>query len=341
MKLLKSALAIIGTAGLLLGTPAVEPAEAAEIEWKMHLVWVPTRQEVVSANKYIERVNARTGDKFQITAFTGGSLGVKDADMLRILPPGNVIQMTMLYPGYVARDAPELAYALPEGVLKTAEDIVTALPVLDSIFGPSFAGWGIKYLGTFVSPDKTINIYCKESLNTLEQLRTKKLRVWGKTLVDTFSKLGVAATIIPQNDMYVAMQTGVVDCATYYPGAANTLSLHEIAPYWSFLSHYAVPIPLIVSQSAWDALPADVQAVLTEEADKLVAELAENFLAGNYELAEGEKYNSLGGVQLEAFPAADQAAFTAAAIEVWEATAKELGEPVLGNQKRLAEALAK
>lgn len=339
MKAFKAALAIAGTAGLLLGSLAPEPARAAETEWRMHLVWVPARQEVVSANTFIERVNARTGERFTLTAFTGGSLGVKDQDMLRILPQGNVIQATMLYTGYVSRDAPDLAYALPEGVLAQAEDVVTALPLLDEAFGTGFERWGIKYLGTFISPDKSISIYCKEPVNSLEELRTKKLRVWGKALADSFAKIGVSATIIPQNDMYVALQTGVVDCATYYPGAANTLSLHEVAPYWSFLSHYAVPIPLIVSQRAWDELPADVQGVLSEEAERLVAELSDNFLAGNYELAEGEKYNSLGGVQLDPFPLADQQAFTAAAFEVWQETAAELGDPLLSNQQRLAAAL--
>lgn len=339
MRAMKAALALVGAAGMLMGAATVQPAPAAEIEWKMHMVWVPSRQEVVSATEWVKRVNERTGDKFEITMFPGGALGVKDQDMLRVLPPGNVIQVTMLYPGYVARDAPELAYALPEGVLGEAEDIVEIMPHLDEIFSAAFEEWDVKYLATFVSPDKTINIYCKEPVNSLEQLRDRKLRVWGKTLADTFAKLDVSATIIPQNDMYVALQTGVVDCATYYPGAANTLSLHEVTPYWSFLSHYAVPIPLIVSQSAWDELPADVQTVLQEEATKFAAELNEAFLAGNYELAEAEKFDSLGGENLEPFPEADQEAFTAAAIEVWEETAAELGEPVLTNQKNVSEAL--
>ncbi len=339
MRVLNTALALVGAIGMMVGTAAVQPAPAAEIEWKMHMVWVPTRQEVVSGTKWVERVNARTGDKFQITLYSGGALGVKDQDMLRILPPGNVIQATMLYPGYVSRDAPELAFALPEGVLGEAEDIVTIMPELDVIFGEAFAKWNVKYLATFVSPDKTINIYCKEPIESLEALREKKLRVWGKTLADTFAKLDVSATIIPQNDMYVALQTGVVDCATYYPGAANTLSLHEVTPYWSYLSPYAVPIPLIVSQSAWDALPADIQGILLEEAHLLAAELNEAFLAGNYELAEGEKFNSLGGQELGDFPEADQAAFTAAARAVWAETTEALGEPSLSNQKTVSEAL--
>jgi len=340
MRAMHAALALVGAAGMLLGAATARPSMAAEIEWKMHLVWVPSRQEVVEAKTWVDRVNERTGDKFHIEMFPGGALGVKDPDMLRILPPGNVIQATMLYPGYVSRDAPELAYSLPEGVLGEAEDIVAIKPLLDDVYETAFNKWGIKYLATFISPDKTINIYCKEPVKSLDDLRDRKLRVWGKALADTFAKLDVSATIIPQNDMYVALQTGVVDCATYYPGAANTLSLQEVTPYWSYLSAYAVPIPLIVSQKAWAELPADVQAILSEEAEKLSAELADAFVAGNYELAEAEKFDAAGGQKLEDFPVADQEAFTAAAIEVWKETAAEIGDPLKSNQQTVAEKLA-
>ena len=141
--------------------------------------------------------------------------------------------------------------------------------------------------------------------------------------------------------MYIALQTGVVDCATYYPGAANTLSLQEVAPHWSFLSHYAVPIPLIISQRAWGTLPADVQAILTEEADRMVKELSANFLAGSYEAAEGKKFDSRGGKMLEPFPQVDQAAFTNAAASVWADMSKNLGGQVLENYNALVGVLHK
>src|SRR3712207_9375983 len=96
-------------AGGLLGAAGGPTAYGAETEWKMHLVWVPTRMEVKEAERWANAVNEATGDKFEVKLFPGGSLGIKDTDMLRILPPGNVIQATMLYPGYVSRDAPDIA----------------------------------------------------------------------------------------------------------------------------------------------------------------------------------------------------------------------------------------
>jgi len=331
--------ALLGVLGALAAMGDVAPVSAADIEWRTHLVWVPTRQEAQAVTTLAERINARTGDKFQMTVFPGGSLGIKDPDMLRILPPGNVIQATMISTNYVARDSPELAYALPEGVLQTMEDFATIRPTLEQVYAKEFEKFGIKVLNILLPPDRTMDVFCKMPVNTLEELRTKKLRVWGAFLVDAFAEVGVSATVIPQNDMYMALQTGVVDCATYYPGPANTLSLQEVTPYWSNIANYAATLVFIVSQSAWDKLPADVQTIITEESDKLAKELIANFLRGDYDKAQGDKFNAAGGKQLDPFPAEDREAFYQAALSIWERDATQKGGDMATNRETLLQAL--
>ncbi|TDA93150.1 C4-dicarboxylate ABC transporter substrate-binding protein, partial [Halomonas marinisediminis] len=88
-----------------------------------------------------------------------------------------------------------------------------------------------------------------EPVRTLDDLRTKKLRVWSGDQVETFTKLGVAAQIVGQTELYVALQTGVVDCAVYPALFAHTISLHEVTDYASYLYPVAgVPYVLGVSE---------------------------------------------------------------------------------------------
>jgi TRAP-type C4-dicarboxylate transport system substrate-binding protein len=314
-------------------------AHAAETEWKMHVVWVATRPEAKEAAAWADRVNARTTGKLKIVVHAGGSLGAKDADMLRLLPSGRAIQATMLYPGYVARDAPELAFLLPEGVLASPTDVVKLMPHMSGVYERIFSRWEVKYLATFLSPEQVLGVFCKNPVATLDALRKVKLRVWNKALIETFSKLGVASSVIPQNDMYMAMQTGVVDCALYSAGSANTLSLHEVAPNWSYLGVSVLPINLIVSQKAWQALPADVQAVLQEEATRMQAELLKDFTGGQYSAAEEQRFQAAGGKRLADFPVAEQRAFNASAREVWEETSRGLGDAAVKNKAELSKAL--
>lgn len=331
--------ALAGALGTLSVAGAPAPAAAADIEWRTHLVWVPTRQESIAVKTLAERINARTGSKFEMKIFPGGALGIKDPDMLRILPPGNVIQATLLSTNYVARDSPELANALPEGVLQTAEDYAKIRPALEGVYAKEFKKFGIKVLNILLPPDRTMDIFCKQPINSLEELRKKKLRTWGAFLVDTYAQIGVSATVIPQNDMYMAMQTGVVDCATYYPGPANTLSLQEVAPYFANITNYSATLVFIVSQAAWNKLPADVQAIITEESDKLAKELIANFLKGEYDKAQIAKFLAAGGKQLDPFPKADRDAFWKGALAVWEKNATEKGGAMAANREALLKAL--
>ena len=114
------------------------------------------------------------------------------------------------------------------------------------------------------------SIFCREEpVNSLEKLRTKKLRVWSNDQVQTFTKLGVSAQIIGQNDLYVALQTGVVDCAVYPALFAHTISLNEVTKYASYLYPVAgVPYVLGASKGSWENLSdSERQAISTAAAN--------------------------------------------------------------------------
>ena len=100
------AAAVAGTATF--GMAGSDPADAAETNWKMHIVWVPARPEAQAYQQFADKVTKEAGDALDMTLFTSGSLGIKDADMLRILPRGNIIQAAGLYPGYLTRDKPAI-----------------------------------------------------------------------------------------------------------------------------------------------------------------------------------------------------------------------------------------
>ena len=76
------------------------------------------------AKRFADMVNEKAAGKLKIDLHQGGTLGVKDVDMLRILPAGNVIQIAGLYPGYMTRDVPEYASTLPPGVVKEPAKMV-------------------------------------------------------------------------------------------------------------------------------------------------------------------------------------------------------------------------
>ncbi|WP_108662188.1 TRAP transporter substrate-binding protein DctP [Acuticoccus kandeliae] len=341
-KALTGALATVVVAGTAAFATMADttPAAAADTNWKMHIVWVPARPEAQAYQSFVDTVNAEAGDQLEITLFPSGSLGVKDADMLRFLPRGNIIQAAGLYPGYLTRDQPEYAFTLPPGVIAQPETLQEILPELRTIYEKTYDAAGIELLGFIGHAVRDTHIMCKEPVNTLEELRGKKLRVWEQFHVDVFKKLGVSAQIIGQNDLYVAMQTGVVDCAVYPIGLAITVSLQEVAPYASYLFPYVLhPLNLIASKTAFDALPPEAQQVVRDAAAKAEAASFESYLSGVNDEKALEVFKADGGTLLDPFPEADQAAFVEAARETWKALAEGGGESAKANYETISGAI--
>jgi TRAP-type C4-dicarboxylate transport system substrate-binding protein len=303
------------------------PATADPVNWKMHIVWVPAREEAKAYQKFVDLVNERAKGKLAIQMFPGGSLGVKDVDILRVLPPGNVIQIAGLYPGYMTRDEPEYGVTVPPGVIDKADNLVKALPTLTNIYQTTYDKWGIKLLGYVAHPVRDTHMYCKEPINTLAGLKGKKVRVWEKFQADTLASLGISAQVIGQNDLYFAMKTGVVDCAVYPIGHANTVSLQEVAPNASYLFPYVLhPLNLIVSKKAFDALPADVQKIVQDAAAEVQRSTIDSYVKGEYDKTAVAEFQKKGGKLLAPFSAADQATFQKAALTTWEKSANEVGK---------------
>jgi len=325
--------------GLAMAMPAL-PALAQQVEWKMHLVWVPAREEVAGYQKFADLVNQRSQGKLKITVYPGGSLGVKDVDMLRVLPAGNVIQAAGLYPGYVTRDVPEFAVTMPAGEIKDAKELAKALPALTKIYNETYDRFGVKLLGYVMSGDREGHIFCKEPLNSYAQLKSKKLRVWDKFHVQTFTALGVSAQIVGQNDLYLALQTGVVDCAVYTIGFANTISLHEVAPHSAYLFPYLVqPLGIVVSKKAYEALSPEVQKIMQNAADEVQKETVAAYLRGEFEKRVAALFKQKGGKQGAPFSAADQAAFQKAEHDSWVRGAKEIGNKPFINREAILKAI--
>lgn len=316
-------------------------AIAAPVEWKMHVVWVPSRPEAVSMKEFADKANELSAGTLKISVFDSGSLGVKDPDMLRVLPSGSTIQAAGLSPAYLTRDLPELPYALPVGVLPAPDDALKVAAPLEKIYREIYARHGIRLLGLVTSPVRNSHIWCKEPINSLSGLKGKKVRVWGKFQVDTFSKLGIAGQIVPQNDMYLALQTGVVDCAAYALAFGKTISLQEVAKNVAYLHPYSeAPLAVIVSESSYNALPEKARRALDEAGKWIMARTEEQFRQGAVLEQQAAADMKAAGVTVMAdFSKEDQDAYRKASIEVWLAVSKSLGARGVANYEAVSGAL--
>jgi TRAP-type transport system periplasmic protein len=148
--------------------------------------------------------------------------------------------------------------------------------------------------------------------------------------------------VVGQNDLYLAMKTGVVDCAVYPIGFANTISLQEVAPYAAYLFPYVLhPLNLIVSKKSFEALSPDVQKIVQDAAQQVQQETVASYVKGDFDKIATAEFLQKGGKLLPPFSAADQAAFQKAARDVWEREAKAIGPKAQQNREAVLKAISR
>lgn len=315
-------------------------AQATELRFNNPLP--ESRVETRELMKFAEDVGKNSGGAVTIKMYNGGSLGLKDADLLQVLPKG-AVDMSLLWANYVTRDAPALGLALVQGTIGTVDELKRALPVVRQIYDDEFKDWGITAVGYLAIPMLEASIFCRDQpVKTLADLKTRKLRVWAKEQVAAFKRLGVAAQIIGQADLYVAMKTGVVDCAVYPAVYAHTVNMHEVAKYGAFLYPMpSGPYALGMATTKWNALPPAQRAAITKAADDTWTRSNEYSADHQRDLAAREELKKKGVTWLGDFPEADRKQFLDAVSATWADLATEAGGKAPAYRERVLKAMGR
>jgi len=333
--LLRSAAAVL----IVLGGSA---AAQAQVEWKFNNSYAPTRPESAHIRAFAADVEKRTGGRMKISVSEGGALGLKDADALRFMQVGTP-ELGFIWPPFLGRDAPALANLYVYGLVSTAEEHLKALPALKAVMKEALNKANIEVPGFLGFSIVDATLFCREPVRTLDELKRKKLRVGSREQVETFKRLGVAAQIVPQNELYAALQTGVVDCALYAPRFANSISLHEVAKHVTPTGFPFPPVPyaLMAHKGKWAALPADLKKGFLEAVTEL-ERVSFNFDGDlSAEKAARDKLASQGVTWHPPLPTADRTALRNSALTTWDVLAKEAGGDAAAYRQRILEALPK
>lgn len=312
----------------------------AQTEWKFNNSYAPTRPESAQIRAFAADVEKRTAGKMKISVSEGGALGLKDADALRFMQVGTP-EMGFIWPPFIGRDAPALANLYVYGLVANADEHLKALPALKDVLKEGIAKWNIEVPGFLGFSIVDAALFCREPVRTLDELKRKKLRVGSREQIETFKRLGVAAQIIPQNELYAAMQTGVVDCALYAPRFAQTISLQEVAKHVTPTGFPFPPAPyaLLAHKGKWSALPADLKKGVLDAVAEL-ERVSFNFDGdAAAEKTAREKLQSQGVSFLPVLPAADRTALRKSALETWDMLAKETGGEAVAYRQRILQAL--
>lgn len=188
-------------------------------------------------------------------------------------------------------------------------DKVVSGPAFEALKAPAQKK-GFQLLGIYSSGIR--HIMTREPITRIEDLKGRKIRTMQNPIhLEAFKAFGANATPMAYNELYGALQTGVVDGAE----AANTnysaQKFYEVAKNWALVGWLNLTAPVVISEKKFQSLPVDIQAALIKAGLESAVEERKIVVATDQPLLDGVKAR---GVNVT-FP--DPAPFRAAAQPVY------------------------
>ena len=133
----------------------------------------------------------------------------------------------------------------------------------DFLNEPEELGLGVR--GIFYGEEGFRHFFSKTPVSSMEDLKGMKIRVSEDPIMTGMVEgLGASPTVVAMNELYSALQTGVVDAAEQPIANYKANAFNEVANNVILDGHTLGAVEVIISDAAWAKLSADQQAAVTE-----------------------------------------------------------------------------
>ena len=311
----------------LLGGCGGEQGEEGVIELSFGHVGEPGSLFAASAEEFARRANAELAGRLQVNVFGSSQLG-GDELMLQKLKLGTLdfaLPSTIMSSTVDEFGLFEMPYLVQDRahMRRIEEELVwpVLVPKAEARGYTILAVWenGFRHVTNNTRP-----VVTPSDLSGIK-LRTPR-GIWR---VKLFQAFGANPTPMPLSEVFVALQTGVMDGQENPLAQIYASKFQEVQSYLSLTGHVYTPAYVTVGAS-WTGLPEDVQATL-----RRIASATQSFVHETATQMDMDFLEELreAGVEVNA---ADRDAFIRASGEIFE----EFGNTVEGGEAMVAEALA-
>jgi tripartite ATP-independent transporter DctP family solute receptor len=168
----------------------------------------------------------------------------------------------------------------------------------------------------------TRNIFANKPVRNLNELKGLKVRVQGAPIWSrTFAAVGMAPTVIAYNEVYNAIQNGVIAAGENEAAGVEQMKFFEVAPSLNMTQHAITIRPLCFSSKTFAKLPPDLQAAIMKAGKEAGAYGRQ--IESSEDTAKLEALEKAG--KLKRIPFADRAKMQGMVDPVMAAYAKEIG----------------
>lgn len=245
-----------------LSAPAIVRAQAP-IRWRCQSMWSNAELTYKAFESFCKRVGEATGGRLEIQPFAAGAVtGVfetLDAVSAGVLDAQSTapVYWTGKDPGFALMGDLNFAYTHPwqaeawyyhRGGLEMLREAYAKY----NVYPVGVTWWGVE------------SLVSKRPIRTAADFKGMKVRTPQGMFAEVISKMGASVVVVPGGEVYSALDKGVVDAADWATDSMNQrMGFFEIAKNSIWLGHSMPVQEFAVNTAKWNALPADLKAIVT------------------------------------------------------------------------------
>jgi len=233
----------------------------AKTKWNANSVWPPKNQHSVGLEEFAKKVNAATQGELELVVHSGGALGYKGPELLKVVRDGLVPVSDMLISG-VAGDEKIFQIATIPFLVRDFNELQTLINISRPYFDKAAKKWGQKIL--YTAPWPGAGLWTKKKITTLADMKGLKTRTYDKNGALVMEAVGATPLALPFSEVYTSLQTGVIDSVMTSSPTAVDAKFWEVLKYFEPLNITIATNMVTVNEKAFDKLPKAQQDALVK-----------------------------------------------------------------------------
>ncbi|HMB74870.1 MAG TPA: TRAP transporter substrate-binding protein DctP [Kiloniellaceae bacterium] len=251
---------VLGTAMTLALTGAAQVTPAAAKETMRISLQLPLTSHLgENLTLFKKEVEERTGGEVEVEIYDSATL-YKDKEVPAAVGSGAIEAGVASLTRYVG-DAPVVDVFYMPFLFNTEDKVRAAVaegsPVRETLEAEiAKTGGQVLYWQAYGG---AIMLSNGEAISRPEDLKGKKVRVFGKTLGDFVTAAGGAPTLISGSEQYLAYQRGTVDVGMTGVSGVKSRKLWEVMDTITVTNHADIEFVVVVNSDWWNGLSEEIR----------------------------------------------------------------------------------
>lgn len=210
---------------------------------------------------FVDLVNKKSGGRIKATANYGSELG-SQSEQVEMCRTGS-LEMVVAAPGTGPGTwVPQLMMFEFPYLFKDNEHYRRVLQGMEGEVSRLVKPYGMVAMAGQSQGSR--DMLTKKPVEKLEDLANMKMRGPNAVYISMFKSLGAAGTTMDWNEIYTALQTGVIDGMEASPSMINSMKFQDVAKNLTITDHIIACVYYFFNDKWFSSLPQDLQQIVAE-----------------------------------------------------------------------------